>query len=203
MFGWKVNQVRNYEKIELEVTAPEQLLERNWNLVHVVYLAFARLSIALGKLNCKLKNSERKEKKILKNKLLKVETTVMKKVNVKEMKWQQEWKRFFKIKSYDLKIKSYNLVYLMGILYANKVPISQLKVIKVEVKVDELYKVNISTLVQTKEGMLEICWIDNWRAILRSLMKKWETFWWYYQWCSLFRFTEGQLEGDQGLTWRR
>ena len=88
MFSQKVNQVRNYEKIELEVTTSEQLLERNQNLVHVVYPALARLSAASRKLNCKLKNSERKEKKILKDKPLKVGTTVMKKVNVKETKWQ-------------------------------------------------------------------------------------------------------------------
>ena len=141
MFGRKVNQARNYEKIELEVTTPEQLLERNWNLVHVVYPAFVRLFAASGKLDCKSKNSERKEKKILKDKPLKVETTVMKKVNVKEMKWQQEWEEPFKIKSYDSKTKSYDLVYLMGTPYANKVPISQLKVVKAEVKVDELYEV--------------------------------------------------------------
>ena len=64
MFNWKVNQVKNYKKIELEVVTLEQLLERNWNLVHVVYPALARLSAASEKLNCKLKNSERKEKKI-------------------------------------------------------------------------------------------------------------------------------------------
>ena len=124
MFSQKVNQVRNYEKIELEVVTSEQLLERNQNLVHVVYSALARLSIASGKLDCKSKNSERKKKKILKDKPLKVGTTVMKKVDVKEMKWQQEWKEPFKIKSYDSKIKSYNLVYLMGAPYANKVLIS-------------------------------------------------------------------------------
>ena len=63
--------------------------------------------------------------------------------------------------------------------------------------------VNMSTLVQTKEGMSEICWMDNWRAVLRSLTKKQETSWWHHQWCSLFRFTEGRLGGDQGSTWRR
>ena len=57
----------------------------------MVYPALARLSAASGKLDCKLKNSERKEKKILKDRPLKVGTTVMKKVDVKEMKWQQEW----------------------------------------------------------------------------------------------------------------
>ena len=48
----------------------------------------------------------------------------MKKVDVKEMKWQQEWEGPFKIKSYDSKTKGYNLVYLMGAPYVNKVPIS-------------------------------------------------------------------------------
>mmetsp|Transcript_12706 Transcript_12706/g.17111 ORF Transcript_12706/g.17111 Transcript_12706/m.17111 type:complete len:160 (-) Transcript_12706:1238-1717(-) len=114
---FKVNQARNYEKIELEVATPEQLLERNRNLVHVVYPALARLSA------------------------LKVGTTVMKKVDVKETKWQQEWEGPFKIKSYDPKTKGYDLVYLMGAPYANKVPISRLKVVKAEVKVDELYEV--------------------------------------------------------------
>ena len=52
----------------------------------MVYPALARLSAALGKLDCKSKNSEKKEKKILKDKPLKVGTTVMKKVDVKEMK---------------------------------------------------------------------------------------------------------------------
>ena len=69
----------------------------------MVYPALARLFAALGKLDCKSKNSERKEKKILKDKPLKVGTTVMKKVDVKETKWQQEWKGPFKIKSYDPK----------------------------------------------------------------------------------------------------
>ena len=110
-------------------------------MVHVVYPALARLSAASGKLDCKLKNSKRKEKKILKDKPLKVGTTVMKKVDVKETKWQQEWKGPFKIKSYDPKTKGYDLVYLIGALYANKVPISRLKVVKAEVKVDELYEV--------------------------------------------------------------
>ena len=64
-------------------------------------------------------------------------------------------------------------------------------------------QVEHATLVQTKEGMSEICWMDNWRAVLRSLTKKRETSWWHHQWCSLFRFTEGRLGGDQGLTWRR
>ena len=54
----------------------------------MVYSALARLSAASGKLDCKSKNSKRKEKKILKDKPLKVGTTVMKKVDVKEMKWQ-------------------------------------------------------------------------------------------------------------------
>ena len=107
----------------------------------MVYPALARLSATSGKLDCKSKNSERKEKKIFKDKPLKVGTTVMKKVDVKEMKWQQEWKGSFKIKSYDPKTKGYNLVYLMEALYANKVSISQLKVVKAEVKVDELYEV--------------------------------------------------------------
>ena len=141
MFSQKVNQVRNYKKIELEVMTSEQLLERNWNLIHMVYSALARLSAASGKLDCKSKNSERKEMKILKNKLLKVGTTVMKKIDVKETKWQQKWKKPFKIKSYDSKTKSYNLVYLMRTSYANKVSISRLKVVKVEIKVDELYEV--------------------------------------------------------------
>ena len=30
---------------------------------------------------------------------------------------------------------------------------------------------NTSTLVQTKEGVSEICWMNNWRVVLRSLMK--------------------------------
>ena len=90
----------------------------------MVYPALARLSAASGKLDCKSKNSERKEKKILKDKPLKVGTTVMKKVDVKETKWQQEWEGPFKIKSYDSKTKGYDLVYLMGSPYANKVPIS-------------------------------------------------------------------------------
>ena len=64
----------------------------------MVYPALARLSAASGKLDCKSKNSERKKKKILKDKPLKVETTVMKKVDVKEMKWQQEWKKPLKLR---------------------------------------------------------------------------------------------------------
>ena len=90
----------------------------------MVYPALARLSAASGKLNCKLKNSKRKEKKILKDKPLKVGTTVMKKVYMKEMKWQQEWEGSFKIKSYDSKTKGYNLIYLIETPYANKVSIS-------------------------------------------------------------------------------
>ena len=52
----------------------------------MVYSALARLSTVSEKLNCKLKNSEKKEKKILKDKPLKVRTTVIKKVDVKKTK---------------------------------------------------------------------------------------------------------------------
>ena len=69
---------------------------------------------------------------------------------------------------------------------------------------------NMSTLVQTKEGVSEICWMDNWRVVLRSLMKSEklpndiinDVFYLDSQKVDLEE-TKGQLEGDWELTWRR